>query len=128
MPLNFMQRGAVWMAGVGEALSGVQGKLRRNGADTGNITAIPARRSSEDYGADGTLIVSTHHDWLVDPSLLVIDGVSVMPERGDIWTTEAGETFVVVPDEAENCWRWMDHYRQRIRFHTIERRATGEDA
>lgn len=115
------------MAVVAESLSGVEGKLRRNGADTNLITAIIARRSSEDYGADGALVVSTHHDWIVDPTRLVIDSELVKPERGDLWVTEAGETFVVVPDEAENSWRWMDQYKQRIRFHTIERLPTGED-
>lgn len=127
MTLNFMQRGAAWMAEVGENLSGVRGKLRRGGADTNLITAIPARRSSDDYGSDGALIVSTDHDWIVDPARLVIDGETVKPERGDLWVTEAGETFLVVPADGENCWRWMDQYKQRIRFHTIERMATGED-
>lgn len=110
-----------------EAVSGQTIKYRRSGADTGDITATPARRTSEDYGSDGALIVSTNHDWIIDKSKLVIDSVAIDPQPGDLIVTADGQTFVVVPDEAENCWRWTDQFQQRIRVHTIERLPTGED-
>ena len=126
MSLTIAQRGAAWMAGKLEAVSGQAVKYRRGTADV-ELTAVPARRTSEDYGADGSLIVSTNHDWLLDKARLVIDGEAIEPRRGDLIITADGQTFVVVPAEAENCWRWTDQYRQRIRVHTIERMATGED-
>lgn len=126
MALTVAQRGAAWMASKLEVVSGQAVKYRRGNADI-ELTAVPARRTSDDYGADGALIVSTSHDWLIDKSRLVIDGEATEPQSGDIIATADGQTFVVVPDEAENCWRWMDQFRQRIRVHSIERLPTGED-
>lgn len=120
------EKAAAWMGGRLEAASGVAIKYRRGSADC-ELTAVPARRESDDYGVDGAAAVATQHDWILDPTKLQLDGDLVLPDAGDLIVTDDGQAFVVVFDDAENCWRWTDQYRQRIRVHAVERSATGED-
>jgi hypothetical protein len=127
MPSTFASRGSAWLGSRLEALSGEPAKYRRGAADM-EIVVVPCVRQSEDYGADGAVVVATEHDFKVDPTTLVIDSEVIKPQTGDlIIKTETQETFVVVPDGTENCWRWTDQFKTRIRIHTVERKATGED-
>lgn len=124
--MTLLTRAASWLANATELAAGEPVKYRRGAGDC-ELTAVPGRRLSEDIGADGAAIVSTLHDWIVDPEELVIGGETIKPQTGDIIATASGQTFVVVYSDGENCWRWTDQYRQRIRVHSVERSATGED-
>ena len=125
MPESFASRASAWLASRLETAAGVDIVYRRDAADC-ELTAVPGRRDSEDYGSDGAAVVSTQHDWIVDPTELVIDSETITPQLGDL-IIHGDQTFIVVYGDGENVWRWTDQYRQRIRIHTVERSATGED-
>lgn len=57
-------------------------------------------------------------DFIVTPSDLVIDGVSVEPAAGDRITDPAGRVFEVLEIPGGMPWRFTDPERTAMRIHT----------
>lgn len=72
----------------------------------------------DDYGV---LEKTESRDYLVRAEDLILDGVEVLPERGDeIREAEGGKVFVyeVMAPGREPHWRYSDQYRETLRIHT----------
>lgn len=84
-------------------------------------------RLQDEYG--GSRVERTDRDFLFAAAALVLNGVRVTPERGDVIAESAGGkdyTFTVLPYSGEPCWRWADAGRTLIRVHT--KKTAEEDS
>ena len=69
----------------------------------------------------GVLVRHESRDFLVLAADLFIDGMAVLPQRGDrIRQTLGQRVFVyeVLAPGKEPCWRWSDPFRKTLRIHT----------
>jgi hypothetical protein len=79
-----------------------------------------------DDGYGGVVMQWTDRDFLIPSSQLVIDGQSILPERGDqIHEIQDGlrHTFEVLAPGREPHWKWSDLYRSLLRIHTKQVRV-----
>jgi hypothetical protein len=98
----------------------------RRGESSVVLPATVGRTQFERGDEYGTIIESEMRDYLCRAEDLVIDGVPVLPERGDQIEETAGDTtfaYEVMPLAGEQPWRYSDPYRQTLRIHT---RQVGE--
>jgi hypothetical protein len=68
----------------------------------------------------GAVLQHESRDFLILAENLVLEGQTVLPERGDrIRETQGDITFVyeVLAPGNEPCWRYSDPYRKTIRIH-----------
>ena len=85
------------------------------------VLATVGRTTFEIESSTGVSERFEARDFVITAADLVLDGVVVMPERGDrIKETAGSQTLVyeVVGPGSEPCWRYSDPYRLAIRVHT----------
>jgi len=74
-----------------------------------------------DNGAGTNYLEWTDMDFLIPTEDLVIQGESIIPERGDLieipFTTKT-ERFEVAPYGNDSCWRYSDPNQTIVRIHT----------
>ena len=94
----------------------------RRGALSASVQATIGEtvfRLSDPLGAE---VRHVRRDYLILAEDLVLDGQTVLPERGDrIEETEGSETQVhevMGPGGGEPDWRYSDPYRKTLRIHT----------
>lgn len=75
---------------------------------------VPAQTETEATGADGVVITTVLHDWLVN-----LADMPAVPEAGDQIVFE-NRRFELVPLSGERCWEWHDQWRDSYRLHSIE--------
>jgi hypothetical protein len=84
-----------------------------------NLTKPILGASSQEVTDDnGIVIRSKAHDWLIDPTDLVISSASIEPTPGDRIVVNLGagtETWEVQNRGADGCWRWSGPARNRMR-------------
>jgi hypothetical protein len=87
-------------------------------------TTIPLTKpilgaSSQEVNDDNGIVVrSKAHDWLIDPTDLVISDTPFEPEPGHRIVVNLGagsETWEVQNRGADGCWRWSGPARNRMR-------------
>jgi hypothetical protein len=69
----------------------------------------------------GVLVRYESRDFLILAADLVLDGLPLIPQRGDrIQETQGGTTFIyeVTAPGKEPCWRYSDPYRKTLRIHS----------
>jgi len=93
------------------------------GAHQVELSATIGRTDFEIDSGDGFPIRTSTRDFLIHAADLVLDGVTVKPERHDrIQETDVdGSTIlyeVMTPAENEPVWSYSDAYRRRLRVHT----------
>lgn len=74
--------------------------------------------SQEVTDDNGIVIRSKAHDWLIDPTDLVISALPIEPRPGDRIVVNLGvgtETWEVQNRGADGCWRWSGPARNRMR-------------
>ena len=74
---------------------------------------------SDDYGRFQYI---ESRDYLLTAADLVLDGITVLPEKGDE-IIESGQIYEVMAPNSEPEWRYSDSSRQCLRIHT---KLTGE--
>jgi len=74
---------------------------------------------SDDYGRFQYI---ESRDYLISAAELVLDGITVLPEKGDE-IVENGQIYEVMAPNSEPEWRYSDSSRQCLRIHT---KLTGE--
>lgn len=101
---------------------GVPVLIRRGGHQTADVVAVVAREDSTTAapgGGDGRLS-ATDRDYLIAVAAYAVDGVPVVPARGDRVVEVLGGTEVVyevLPRANEPAWRYADPQHLRYRIH-----------
>ena len=89
-----------------------------NGVDVQATVGKTVFDIQNEYG----LIEKTEtRDYLILADDLVLDGVAILPKRGDRVQEEAGDTiyiYEVMAPGNEPEWRYSDAYRKTLRIHT----------
>jgi len=99
-------------------VAGVDLTYRRGGSSV-SLRGVPGRTLFSGQDAERFLTQFSAHDWLVDPTALVIDGQTVLPEPGDrIEGTLGGvaSTFEVTL-QGDAAYR-IDQTRNQLRIYT----------
>jgi hypothetical protein len=93
----------------------------RRGADEVTVQATIGRTLLKlDDGYGGVRMEWTDRDFLIHAADLVLNGVAVLPERGDlIRETQGGKVIVyeVMAPGKEPAWRWSDVFHKVLRVH-----------
>lgn len=92
------------------------------GASSVTITATKGKTDTNVVNGDGVEVRGQIDDWIIKPSDLVIDGVTVFPQQGDRIRDTIGSQTVIYevskgPDGA--AWRYTDNFRVAMRLHTV---------
>lgn len=105
------------------AVSGASVTYRR-GASSFVIEAIPERAAIVDDGGDDYSDTSREFDWIVAVEDMLLDGVPILPIRGDTihWTAPDGvpRIYEVLPRAEGRHYRHSDPQRMKLRIFTIE--------
>lgn len=92
------------------------------GASQVTIDATKAKTDTQVVNAEGVEVRGQVDDWIIKPSELVIDGVTVFPQQGDrIRDTIDSQTVVYEVAKGPDgvAWRYTDNFRLAIRVHTV---------
>jgi hypothetical protein len=101
-------------------VAGVEVKYRR-GADWVRIRAVPGQTTFNITDANVVVSETRSRDYLIQADDLVIGGVVVTPQRGDLIEETVGakiQIYEVTRPDGEQPWRYADHGRTSIRVHT----------
>lgn len=89
--------------------------------DSVAITAVPGRIDYDRWGDSIEDIGGEAADWLILASDLVLATAGlVLPQRSDVITNAAGDTFEVVPRTEGRVFDYMDQYRVALRVFCVE--------
>jgi hypothetical protein len=118
---DLLQTGSDWLVAQLQAhVSRVV--VYQRGAEVVSVLATVGRTLLKlDDGYGNVRIEWTDRDFLIPAVSLVLAGVAVLPERGDlIRETQGATTYVyeVMAPGKEPAWRWSDVYRNLLRIHT----------
>ena len=83
------------------------------------IVAVPGQSDIESQGIDNEVIVAKADDWLIEADDLWLDGVNVLPKRGDKILYN-GHVHEVVRRGESSCYGWTDQTKQLLRVYTVE--------
>lgn len=93
--------------------------ISRDGQST-EIPAIRHENSFVDVDAGGqTTVTGTSIDWLIDTADLILSGLPITPNTGDIIAADGDVEFSAQPFNGE-LWQYSDPHRTFIRVHTME--------
>jgi hypothetical protein len=118
---NLLQSGQEWLANQLKVHASSEVTYQR-GLNQVQVQAVIGRtllKLEDGYG--GVHMEWTDRDFLITPSELILAGLPILPERGDIIReTENGTTYLyeVMAPGNEPPWRWSDPHRQLFRIHT----------
>lgn len=119
---DLLQTGLAWLASqLKQHASRPVTYVRGN--DSAVVQATPAKTEFEQSDTHGFKTDSEIRDFLIATADLVLAGVTVLPERGDLIRDTDGQTvhvFEVVPVGNEPHWRYSDPYRNLLRIHVRE--------
>jgi len=120
---DLLQSGASWLATTLRNHAAQTVTYRRphtGGSQSVELAATIGRSEIEEQQADGTLVKYEIRDYLIDVADLVLAGVAVLPEDGDlIEETLGGATAVYeILRDGDEPWRYSDVYHTRLRIHT----------
>jgi len=118
---NLLQSGQEWLANQLKVHASSEVTYQR-GVNQVQVQAVIGRTLMKlDDGYGGVHMEWTDRDFLIAPAELILAGLPILPERGDlIRETENGITFLyeVMAPGNEPPWRWSDPHRQLLRIHT----------
>ena len=120
--LDLLQRAMTWLDGRRRQYVGREVVYQR-GQQTLTVPATIGRTVFETTDEYGVVVRTESRDFLISVADLVLDGVAILPQRGDrIRESEGGQAFVyeVLAPGQEPCWRYSDPYRQTLRIHTAQ--------
>ena len=94
----------------------------KRGSDTVEISAAPGRTEFPIDSETAVLESYESRDWITKAADLVLDGSTVLPERGDqVRDTQGATVYVyeVMAPAGQNHYRYADDpYRRMLRIHT----------
>ena len=98
------------------SMSGVTATYAR-GANSTTIKCVMGQTQLTAEADNGVITIGNSHDFLFLVSELVINGVNVLPIRGDT-ITQGGTTYTVLTMGGDAQYRYTDQERKIIRVHT----------
>lgn len=105
-----------------DAAAGISITYDRRGS-TVSLTAVPGKSVHVSRDRRDMQIRTATRDYLFNAANLIINSEVVTPKPGDeIKEVVGGKTFVYrvsQPDGNDDCYRYSDHNRSRIRVHTV---------
>lgn len=117
---DLLQIGSDWLADQMKAHAGRSITYRR-GANSVTVTATIGRTEFELDDEFGVLRKIESRDFLIAAADLVLNSVTVLPERGDEIDETQGSvtyTYEVMAPGKEPHYRFSDPYRRTLRIHT----------
>ncbi|MFQ5733179.1 MAG: hypothetical protein ACE5KM_14660 [Planctomycetaceae bacterium] len=117
---DLLQQGSDWLADRMKTHAGRIVTFRR-GNDTVAVTATIGRTEFEIDDEFGVLRKIESRDFLIPAADLVLNLVTVLPERGDEIDETQGTvtyTYEVMAPGREPHFRYSDPYRKTLRIHT----------
>lgn len=118
---NLLEFGSQWLAGKLKAFAAKPVVYRRGNSDVTVSATVGRTLLKLQDGLGGVRMEWTDRDFLIAATDLVMNGIPVLPERGDqIRETQGSRTFVyeVMAPGQEPPWRWSDEFRVLLRIHT----------
>ena len=113
---DLLQTGAGWL--IDQLAANVsQTVTYRRGGKTVSLAATKCPVRSEVDGEFGILRIG-ECDWIIKASSLVLNSVTVEPQRNDVITESDGQQWHVLPIDGEQEFRPLDPHRQAYRIHT----------
>jgi hypothetical protein len=101
------------------AISGRDDVSYVRGSTSIELTKPILGASSQEVTEDNGIVVrSKAHDWLINPTDLVISAAPIEPAPGDRIVVNLGagnETWEVQNRGVDGCWRWSGPARNRMR-------------
>ena len=117
---DLLQVGSDWLADQMKSHAGRSVTYRRGG-DSVTVTATIGRTEFELDDEFGVLRKIESRDFLISAADLVLNSVTVLPERGDEIDETQGSvtyTYEVMAPGKEPHYRFSDPYRRTLRIHT----------
>ena len=126
---DLMARALSWHAGQLQSHLGQPVVYKRATSAVALCATIGRTLLKLDDGDGGIRMEWTDRDYLIPTASLVLAGVPVLPERGDLILERKGGvlyTYEVLAPGDEPPWRWSDPYRNMLRIHVklIKQEAT----
>jgi hypothetical protein len=119
--LDLLQTGTEWLADQLKKHASRQVIYRRGSLEVAVQTTVGRTLLKLGDGYGGVRMEWTDRDFLIHATDLVLGGMTVLPERGDlIRETQGAKVFVfeVMAPGTEPAWRWSDPHRKMLRIHT----------
>lgn len=91
----------------------------RRGEESVTVAAVVGRtllQLNDEYS--GIRMEHTDRDYLIRAADLVIDGVVVTPDEGDIIEDARDGNYQLMTIPGEPSWRWSDPNQHMLRIHT----------
>lgn len=123
---DLLQTGSDWLADRLKEHASRQVIYRRGGQQVAVQATIGRTLLKLDDGYGGVRMEWTDRDFLIQAADMVLGGVAVLPERGDLVRETVGtKTYVyeVMAPGKEPPWRWSDAFRKLLRIHTKQVRV-----
>lgn len=118
---DILATGASWLANQMKA-SAAQSVVYVRGALSVAVSATIGKTEFDVQDSEGFLQRHIARDYLILAADLVLDGVTILPERGDQVRETVGTDVLIyevnTPSPSEQHYRYSDQYRQRMRIHT----------
>jgi hypothetical protein len=123
---DLLNTGSDWLADQLKTHASRQAVYRRGSLEVAVQATVGRTLLKLDDGYGGVRMEWTDRDFLIQAADLVLGGVAVLPERGDlIRETQGTTTFIyeVMAPGKEPPWRWSDVFRKLLRIHTKQVRV-----
>ncbi len=114
---DMLKNGMSWLESQRKKHLASQVLYRRDGASV-PITATIGKTVFKIEDEYGRIVHYESRDYLISTADLVLDGETVLPERGDEIIDEDGFVYEVMAPANEPEWRYSDTHRQTLRIHT----------
>jgi hypothetical protein len=118
---NLLQRGTSWLTAKTFDAAGETAVYTRGANSTTLAVATGGAYAFRIDQGDGTTAVAwSDQDFIVKRSDLKINGVNVLPAKGDkITRTVDGraQVYAMMPIQGEQSWRWHDPNQETMRIH-----------
>lgn len=114
---NLLQQGAAWLSGQLDASAATSVTLTRPGNAPTSVLATIGSTPFEVTRADGSIENIQSRDFLIAAANYLVNGVAVLPARGD-QISEGGFIYQVMAPGHEPHYRFVDPFRTRLRVHT----------
>lgn len=113
-----LQTAVSWLAGQLAANVAEQVTYTQGGQSVSVAATIGRTRVELEDAMGNVRTQYTDRDYLIQASLLVIGGQTVLPQRGDTVTESDGRVYSVTPlGPTDDVWRWSDPYHTLLRIH-----------
>lgn len=120
MTTNLLQKASEWLENQRTRHAASTVEYVRGGLAADVLASIGKTTFEIDDGY-GVLVRFESRDFLILTADLVVNGESILPQRGDRIRETQGTTVLVYEVTApgkEPCWRFSDVFRKTLRIHT----------